>query len=85
MYDVGGKLLSGIKSMHVDSSNCVRVKGGESMWFRIDNGMRHWCIMSLSLFNVYMDAVMKKVKMGMGRMGVRFLEHGRGWILAGPL
>ena len=27
MYDVGGKLLSGIKSMHVDSSACVRVKG----------------------------------------------------------
>ena len=30
MYDVGGKLLSGIKCMHVDSSACVRVKGGES-------------------------------------------------------
>ena len=24
MYDVGGKLLSGIKSMYVDSSACVR-------------------------------------------------------------
>ena len=30
MYDVGGKLLSGIKGMYVDSSACVRVKGGES-------------------------------------------------------
>ena len=30
MYDVGGKLLSGIKSMYADSSACVRVKGGES-------------------------------------------------------
>ena len=30
--------------------------------------------MSPWLFNVYMDGVMKKVKMGMGRMGVRFLE-----------
>ena len=29
---VGGKLLSGIKSMHVDSSPCVRVKGGETIW-----------------------------------------------------
>ena len=28
MYDVGGKLLSGIKSMHVDNSVCVRVKMG---------------------------------------------------------
>ena len=30
MYDVGGQLLSGIKSMQIDSSACVRVKGGES-------------------------------------------------------
>ena len=34
-YDVGGKLLSGIKSMYVDSSACVRVKGGESEWVRL--------------------------------------------------
>ena len=31
----GGKLLSGIKSMYVDSSVCVRVKGGECEHFRI--------------------------------------------------
>ena len=28
-YDVGSKLLSGIKSIYDDSSACVRVKGGE--------------------------------------------------------
>ena len=33
--------------------------------------------MSPWVFNVYMDAVMKEVKMAMGRMGVRFLEEGR--------
>ena len=33
--------------------------------------------MSSWLFSVYMDAVMKEVKMGMGRSGVRFLEEGR--------
>ena len=27
MYDVGRKRLSGIKSMYVDSSVCVRIKG----------------------------------------------------------
>ena len=27
MYDVVGKLLSGIKNIYVDSSACVRVKG----------------------------------------------------------
>ena len=35
MYGVVGKLLSGIKSMYVDSSPCVRIKGSESERFRI--------------------------------------------------
>ena len=63
--------------MYVNSSACVRVKGGESDRFRIDSGVRQRCITSPWLFNVYMDAVMKEVKMRMGRRGVRFLEKGR--------
>ena len=35
MYNVGGKRLNGMKSMYIDSSACVRVKGGESDRFRI--------------------------------------------------
>ena len=55
MYDVEGKLLNGIKSMYIDSSACVRIKGGESEEFRIDSGVRQRSIMSPWLFNVYMD------------------------------
>ena len=77
MYDVSGKLLNGIKSVYVANLDCVRVKGGESECFRIDSGDRQVCIMSHWLFNVYMDAVMKEVKMGMGRRGVRFQEKGK--------
>ena len=39
MYDVGGKLLDGIKSMHINSLACVRVKGDKSEGFRIDSGL----------------------------------------------
>ena len=46
MYDVGAKLLNGIKSMYVNSLDCVRVKGGESECFRIDSGVRQGSIMS---------------------------------------
>ena len=61
--------MSEIKSMYVDRSASVRVKGGEGELFRIDSGIRQGCIMSPWLFNVYMDGVMKEVKMGMGRRG----------------
>ena len=41
--------------------------------------------MSPWVFNVYMDAVIKEMKTGMGRRGVRFLEDGRTWRLPGLL
>ena len=46
LYDVGGKLLSGINSMYVDSIANVRIKG-VSEGFRIDTGVRQRCIMSI--------------------------------------
>ena len=85
MYDVSGKLLSGIKSMCAESSACVKVKEGEIEQFRIDSGVRQGCIMSPWLFNVYLDEEMKEVKMEMGRRGVSFLEDGREWRLIGLL
>ena len=36
MYDVGGKLLNGIKSTYVNNLTFVRIKGDESECFRID-------------------------------------------------
>ena len=77
---MGGKLLTGIKSIYVNILACVRLKGGDSECFRIDRGVRQVCIMSPWLFNVYMDEMMKELKMGMKRRGVRFQEEGRKWI-----
>ena len=87
MYDVGGKQLKGIKSMYVNSLPSVRVKGGESECFRIDSGVRQGCIICHWLFNVYMDTVMKEVKMGIGsgKSGLRFQKEGRKWRLPGLL
>ena len=85
MYDVDDKLLSGIERMYVGSLACVRVKGHESEQFRIASGVRQGFIMSSWPFNVYMDGVMSKIKMGMGRRGVTFLKEGRERKLPGLL
>ena len=63
----------------------VRVKGDESKCFCIENGVKQGCIMSPWLFNEYVDAGMKEVKMEIGRIGMRFLEGERGVEIAWPL
>ena len=85
MYDLGGELFNGIKSVYVNSLACVRVKGCERECFRINSGVRQVHIMSPWLFNVYMDAVMNELKMGMGRRGVRFQKDRREWRVPGLL
>ena len=66
--------------MYIDSLDCARVKEGVSKLFRINSGLHHVPL----AFNVYMDAMMTEVKMGMGRR-VRFMEGGREWRLPGLL
>ena len=39
IYDVGGEVLTRIKSMYVNNLACVRVKRVESEYFRIDSGV----------------------------------------------
>src|SRR5678815_6089223 len=65
IYDVGGRLLNGIKSMYEDSEACVRINGVNGEWFRINSGVRQGCVMSPWLFNLYMDGVMKEFEVGM--------------------
>ena len=52
MYDILVKHVSGIKSIYVDSSACVRVKWSESERFRIDSGVRHYvlCFLGCSMY-----------------------------------
>ena len=40
MYDAGGKLSNGIKSMYVNILACVRIKEAESDCFRIESQCR---------------------------------------------
>ena len=62
IYTVGAKLLNLVKSMYINSLDCVKVKkgGSERECFKVGGGVKKGYIMSVWLFNVYMDLVMKK-------------------------
>ena len=51
-----------MKSTHIDSLACVKVKGIENEWFLTDSCTRQGSIIPLWLFNIYMDGIMKGVE-----------------------
>ena len=71
------------KCTYVDSLTCVKAKVGESECFRSNRDVREGCIMSPWVLNLYIHVVIKEVKMGIGRTGMRFLEEGREWRFSG--
>ena len=63
-YGVPTQIVDLLKSWYVGISSCVRMEEGDGDWFLIRTGLRQGCVMSPSLFNVYMDAMMRKVTEG---------------------
>ena len=61
LYGTGGRLLRGVRSLYVGSKTCVRVGKEVSEWFPVRVRLRQGCVMSLWLFNLYIDGVAKEV------------------------
>ena len=59
-YDIGGQLLTAIKSLYMHSEVCVRVNSATTKPFREGVGLRQGCSLSLILFLIYMDRIVKK-------------------------
>ena len=56
------KLVEIIKKLY-DKTECSIIAGGElADWFPVNIGVRQGCIMSPSLFNIFLEYVMKGVK-----------------------
>jgi hypothetical protein len=70
-YGVGRKLIGAVKSFYDGCSAGVRIGRKVGKWFEVKVGLRQGCVMSLWLFNVYMDAVVREVHMRTQGKGVR--------------
>ena len=61
-YGIRGSLVKAVRSMYVNCEACVKVQGGTSDWFKVEQGVRQGCVMSPWLFNVYMDHILREAK-----------------------
>ena len=63
-YGVPARIVELLRSWYAGINSCVRLDGEDGEWFPIRTGLRQGCVMSPSLFNIYMDAMMRKVTEG---------------------
>ena len=78
VYGVGGKLFKAVQSFYVGSRACVRVGNDVSEWFPVNVGLRHRCVMSIWLFNLYMDGVVREVNVRVLGKGLELLSANGG-------
>ncbi len=76
VYGVGGRLLNGMKAFYKDAKACITVNGGTGENFKIIRGVRQGCVMSLWLFNLYMDGVIREMKAKVGDVVVEMCVEG---------
>ena len=61
VYGLDEQLIQGVKSLYCESKACVRVGEELTDWFDISMGVRQGCVMSPSLFNLYIDSCINKL------------------------
>jgi hypothetical protein len=59
---ISGKFLAAIKSLYKDIQCAVRVNGILSDYFSVNNGVKQGCVLSPTLFSIYVDDLVNNVK-----------------------
>ena len=55
------KMLTALKSLYENVKCTVRINGRQSDWFSVGTGLKQGCILSLLLFNGYINDLVKKL------------------------
>ncbi len=56
------KLWMLIKDLYSDAECCVKIGGRLSQWFTISQGVHQWAPLSMMLFQVFMNPIIKEIK-----------------------
>ena len=64
-------LIHLLRNLYVGQEATVRTGHGTTDWFKIGKGVRQGCILSLCLFNLYAEYVMRKAGLDESQTGIK--------------
>ncbi len=59
---LSSKMLSAIKVLYRDVECCVHINGFKSPWFNVNTGLKQGCLLSLVLFNLFINDLVDEIK-----------------------
>lgn len=64
LYDLGiqDKMLSVLQAIYSDTQCCVRINGKCTPWFPVECGLKQGCLLSTTLFNLYINDLVDLLK-----------------------
>ena len=57
-YNIGANLITIIKSLYEKATSAVLYNGNTGDWFRTTVGVRQGCLLSPTLFNIFLEKIM---------------------------
>ena len=64
-----------LRNLYAGREATVRTGHGTTDWFQIGKGVRQGCILSLCLFNLYAEYIMRNAGLDEGQAGIKIAER----------
>ena len=58
LYNINTNLINAIHNLYDKATNAVCFNGSTGGWFRTTVGVRQGCLLSLTLFNIFLERIM---------------------------
>ena len=64
-----------LRNLYTGQEATVRTEHGTTDWFQIGKGVRQGCMLSLCLFNLYAEYIMRNARLDEAQAGIKIAER----------
>ena len=72
---ISGYLTCLLRNLYAEQETTVRTLHGTTDWFRIEKGVRQGCLLSLCLFDLYAEHIMRNARLGELQAGIKIARR----------